>query len=158
MIQPGRYKAKAIEGDFGFAGNGREQVAVLFEVIDGDHKGTTITWFGFFTEQTAERTIESLIYAGWDGESETLDGLGTTEVSIVVEHDTYNGETKPKVAWVNRPGGGLALKSRMNEGQKANFGKKLRAKAASVKQRMTARGEDPESFNFGANDDLPPGL
>jgi len=69
MIPKGTYRARATEAEFGFTNTGTEQVAVLFEVVeDGEFQGERITWFGFFTDATSERTIQALRVCGWAGD------------------------------------------------------------------------------------------
>jgi hypothetical protein len=68
-LQPGTYKARAISADFGESEKGTQFIAVTFVIEfagDGDSPGTseTITWFGYCTDKTSERTIESLRYCG----------------------------------------------------------------------------------------------
>lgn len=122
MINPGTYRARAMGSSkphiqFGMAGTGTQQVAVAFmiyqEVLD-DHRqptgtyeptGEEITWIGSFTPATMQRTCESLRYAGWStNDLDDMTGLGSTDVDIVVEHEEYQGNTRAKVQWVNKPG------------------------------------------------------
>lgn len=71
-----------------------------------------ITWVGVFSDKTTERTIESLQTAGWQGDdlSELADQPGSqvlpAEVSLTIEGEEYDGQMRPKVQWVNKPGGG----------------------------------------------------
>lgn len=149
MLQDGYYNAKAVEAELGFTNGGKEQVAVLFEIVDGEHKGQRITWHGYFTEKTTDRTLESLMHCGWDGEDASkLEGVTKNVVSIVVEQEEYDGKMRAKVQWVNKTAG-LALKERMNSGQKASFAEKMRGRAAALKAKTEADGAD--DFDYGAN-------
>src|SRR4051812_22051672 len=113
----GRFRARAREWDFGESSKNTEQIAVQFEITEGDEKGRTLTWYGYFTDKTAERTLESMRFMGWTGDDPTHpDNLNANEVEIVVEPEEYTndkGETKiqSRIRWVNRAGG-IALKSR----------------------------------------------
>ena len=50
----------------------------------------------------SKRTIESLRYCGWRGyDLSDLEGVTENEVAIEVEHTTWEGEPRPKVAWVH---------------------------------------------------------
>lgn len=106
MLAKGKYRARAIEWSqvTEHAKTGTEEIRVLFQVTDeGEFNGHHITWRGYFSEQTAERTIESLRYLGWSGDDVTnIQGLDANEVQIVVEHEEYQGKTQVKIAWVNR--------------------------------------------------------
>lgn len=170
MIPAGTYTAKATGSfDFGKAAKGTEQVAVEFEILDGPEAGRCLTWFGFFTEATTERTIESLRYAGWQGDDiTTLDGLGSRRVSLVVEHESYNGKVIAKVQWVNRFGGMgvVKLKQPMDEKQKRQFAAKMKGFAASVPalppedaavlQRQAANGNGNGASGHAVPADDPP--
>ncbi len=129
-LAPGHYKARALDADFGFAGTGTKQVALSFEILDGDERGEHISWYGFFTQNTAERTVESLRHCGCvfpDDRLDDLNGLGNTEVELVVEEETSErGEAKSRVRWVNRLGGGVALGSRMDEVEKRALSDEMR--------------------------------
>lgn len=44
MLPVGKYVAKALNAELGFADTGTELVSVLFEITDGEHKGARVTW------------------------------------------------------------------------------------------------------------------
>jgi hypothetical protein len=142
----GRFKAKAIEGALGFTKGGKEQVAVALEIIEGDHAGTSLTWYGFFTEKTTERTFESLRHLGWKGDDlSDLDGILDNEVSIQVEEeDDDQGRTHSKVRWINAPGGGLAMKERMDDGAAKAFAQRMKGQAMALR-RAASGGAKPAS-------------
>jgi len=149
----GRFRARAIEGAWGHSNGGTEQCAVMFEL----ETGGKLTWYGFMTEKTVERTMNSLIACGVS-DLETLDGLGSDEVEVTVEHDTWEGKTRAKIAWVNRLGeGGVAMKNKVTGSEaksmlskhKGNF-LKLQ-KAAGVAPGKPASKPKPAS----ASDDIP---
>lgn len=137
IVPKGTYRAKATRGEYGVSPNkGTDFIAVAFQIVEeGEQKGQSVGYRGFFTELTTERTIELLRFAGctFPGNDITnLEGLGTTEVSIVVEHETYKddkGEEKTvaKIAWVNSLGGAGRVKpeQRMDPGQKASFKQRM---------------------------------
>jgi hypothetical protein len=137
MLDAGTYRAKAREAALGETDAGKEQVAVLFDLLD--LQGQTINWYGYFTEKTEQSTIKALRTAGWTG-TDLLDlsGLcpGSVEVYLVVEHETYTNpttnetKTTAKVRWVNGAGG-LSLKKALDPN-------KARAFAARMKGQITA--------------------
>ena len=49
-IAQGFYTAVAKAAELGWTKGAREQIAVLFELLDGDCAGAEITWYGYFTE------------------------------------------------------------------------------------------------------------
>lgn len=153
MIQPGKYRARAVEGDYGVAQTGTEQVAILFELLD---TGEQITWYGYLSDRAADRTIESLITCGVT-DLQTLAGLGSEEVELDIEHDTYNGTTRARVKWVNRLGsGGVGLKNRMTDGQKASFAARFQGTFLKKRQELGAGANDTERPPAtGTDDDIP---
>ena len=119
-IQAGTYKAVATSFQLGTSANkGSPQVAVMFQVVGGEHDGERVSWMGYFSEtkdktgkSVATRTIESLQICGWEGDdlsAITLDDL-PSEVEIVVQMKPYNGDKEehqgrefPEVRFVNDP-------------------------------------------------------
>ena len=118
MIAKGTFRAVPVDATLGKTGTGREQIAVMLELADGS--GQRIPWYGYFTDATFERTIESLRYMGWRGVdiSEFLSGLPdgvNQEVEIVVDHEQdQQGEWRARVRWINS-GRGIAVKERLDE-------------------------------------------
>lgn len=134
MLAQGTYKARGVDGALGMTGTGKEQVAIGLEILEGESKGAYVTWHGYFTDATFDRTIESLRLLGWQGtDLADLRGIGTTEVSIVVEHEQYEGKLKARVQWINSPGG-IALKERLDPGQAASFAARMKGKILALDQ------------------------
>jgi hypothetical protein len=132
-IENGTYRARAVFGQLGETSTGKEQVAVEFELLDLEGQ-PRITWFGYFTEKTEQRTIEALRRCGWMGLDLTdLRGLDSNEVSIVVEAEEYNGTWTPRVKWVNAPGG-MALKAPLMGAKASAFAARMKAKIAAFDQ------------------------
>ena len=135
MIEAGRYKAKGVLGALGETSKGAPQVAVLVEITEGEHAGTQLTWHGYFTQLTEEKTLEQLRVLGWSTDDlDDLKGIDANEVSIVVEHETDDkGETRAKVRWINRPGG-LAMKQVMDATAAKRFAASMKAKAIASRR------------------------
>jgi hypothetical protein len=152
MISKGSYQAVAKEFVFGRANNGTEQVVVAFEIANGDAVGQRITWRGYFTEKTHERTLESLEHAGWDGVSlAKLGGLGSKPCVIVIDHEEgQDGKTYPKVQWVNSLGGGLSVKEKMQTSEVAELEERMRG---VMLDRKSKRGATPAKSSRGDADD-----
>lgn len=135
----GTFKARAKEWALGLSSTSKEQVAVLFEITQGEHAGKSLTWFGYFTEQTTDRTLDSLRHCGWDGDNFVeLKGLDANEVEIVVDEEEYEGKTRTKVQWVNRPSR-LAMREQMNGQAAAAFAAKMRGRALQHKAKYGAQ-------------------
>lgn len=146
----GTHRARAIDAALGMTSTGKEQIAIMFERVD---TGERINWYGYFTDGTIDRTIESLQYIGWTGSdlSEFLGGLPAGcdhEVDIVVEEeeDARDGTMRAKVRWINRAGSGVAIKDRLTDDQARSFAARMRSKIGAAqakagnttKQRATA--------------------
>lgn len=149
-LVPGSYPARAVEHKLGEGANGGEQVVVTFELTQGEHKGQRINWRGFFTEKTVERTLESLEYCGWDGESiAKLSGLGSKEVEIVLENEEgQDQKTYLRVRWVNKIRG-ATVKKELDRGRVLALEEKLKGAMLARKQKREDAGDD--SFDYGAN-------
>lgn len=107
---PGRVK------DYGISETqaGDPQVFIQF-AVDGPEGEETMTWFGSLKEGKAQEiTLKAVLAAGFQGKdvTELVDGTDggaiplETEVSLVVEDDTYEGKTRQRIKWVNKPGSG----------------------------------------------------
>lgn len=152
LIPEGKYRARVKTADFGFTSGGTEQVQVIFDLLDPDYDGRTVPWWGYFSEKTAERTMQSLRYCGWKGDDVTnLDGISDNEVEIEVEHNTYNGKTNARVAWVNRVGGGgISVKSPMADAQRKAFAQRMKALAVKTRKEV----ESKPAPQIDPNDDV----
>lgn len=138
----GRHLAKAIGIDFGIAGTGTEQVAVTFEVTEGECVGETIGWYGSFTDKATKYTIQALRACGWKGDD--LSEIGVADmpdpVELVVQEDEdLEGNPVLRVRYINRPGsGGAVLKSPMTPDQRKAFASRLRGACMAEKPASTA--------------------
>jgi hypothetical protein len=129
MLAPGKYRGRPVTAALGLTSKNTEQIAVTFELVDPP--GERITWYGFFTENTTDRTLQSLRSCGWQGNDlsvfvggEPLPAGFDQEVELEVEQSEYQGKTTAKVAWVNS-GGGLGLKNALTKDQAKVFAAKM---------------------------------
>jgi hypothetical protein len=128
------YRAKARTCELAVAGTGNEQVVVLFDCLD--EPGKTMIWFGSFADGAVEFTFQALRNCGWHGNDlrrlpDMGDGFGTLEVSLSCEEETYNGKTREKVNWVNKPGLGAAVKNKLEGAALQSFAAKMQGKLAA---------------------------
>lgn len=167
MLKPGTYRARAKRAELGYTSKGTEQVAVTFEV-----EGHTLTWFGFFTDKTADSTLRGLAATGWRGDNlSDLSGVGTLECEVVVVMEPdLDGRDRTRIRWVNRPGsGGVELKKPMGPAERQAFAERMRGKAIVMREnepeptqstqqqnRQPPPGEDlpPEAFPQPGDDDF----
>ena len=138
FVQDGKYMAKAT-GEVVLGKSKKEQTPFIefyFEVTKGELQGQKVRYTGYFTDKTAERTIESLRTCGWRGtdlsefRSGKLSGLDSQEVEVVTQIEKFTndkGEEREsaRVAWVNSGGGYLNVDARMNEDDALSFGAKF---------------------------------
>ena len=130
-----RTKARAVPDshEWGYASTGTEQVGLRVVCLGGELDGQEVTWYGYFTEATEQRTLEALKTAGWDGTNVIdLPGLGTTEFELQLEEETDDkGNTYLRPAFINRIG--VAMKNKMDDGQKRAFAARLGALAGGAR-------------------------
>jgi hypothetical protein len=131
-----RTKARALPGehDWGTSGTGTQQVGIRVEVIQGDphdeiKTGSQWTWYGYFTEKSGERTLESLEIAGWNSNPGddfiNLVGLGSTEFELTFEEEEDVDEQGNPAGSYWKPGfinrAGVAMRNKMDDGAKRAF-------------------------------------
>jgi hypothetical protein len=99
-------------GIFSESKEGTPCIALPLEVTElGDQLGRRITWRGWLTAGAFDYTIKALSKTfGWDGDMEAIrdnpEFFSRMDCQIVTESETYNGELRVKVKWLNSPGGG----------------------------------------------------
>lgn len=143
LINPGVYLMRAIDAELGYT-NAKEategaadnapkpQVAILFEFVEGPYKGTSLTWYGFFTEKTKAATFRALRLVGWQGDD--LSDLSTArgEAPCVVQNEQdLDGVWRARIRFVGS--GQLAMKNVMNDEQKKAFAASMKAFASTIK-------------------------
>lgn len=143
--------------------NGSMQINVQFlEPETGD----TITAYLFTTDKAWPYTEEKLRNIGWDPVSysyqfEDLNQdpspLRGNKANILVESETYNGEARNKVKFINAPGGGM---KRMEDAEAVDFAAKLRARLTGQSYSAPAQTRRPGGGGTmqapsGADDDIP---
>lgn len=153
-----KYNARACSGaSFAPSSNGNQQIAINMEIVDGEFAGESIAWIATFHDTPdkngvtgSERNIQSLQYMGWAGDdlAELVDisdeqarKLLPEVVSIVCEPDTYDGKTRLKVKWVNKPGGRFAFKEPVSKNDLRSFAAQMKSTVKSV--RATNGGPKP---------------
>jgi hypothetical protein len=144
-------------------------VAVRFAILDDGYEEEEITWFGSFsknrgkgTKTPFERTVESLRICGWRGDDlSDLTGITENEVSLVIEHDEYNGKVSAKVKWVNASCG-LALKAPMTPESAKAFAAKMKGEVIAAsrsigKPTSSAAHPNAPGSNYGPPSSRIPG-
>lgn len=138
----GRYPAVLIASDsngetkklhFNAAGTGTQQIAGVFMILSGDRKGQSYPWYGPMTDAAWKRTLESVRACGWQGTDILNPGPLDQEVEVSLEEEEYQGVTRIRIAFVNRPGGGgMQLKNPLAGGDLQAFANKVRSVSTTV--------------------------
>lgn len=126
---------KQLWAQFGETGNGNPQVVIHYEITEGEYKGRRLPWFGYFTDDATDRTLESIRISGFADDD--LSKLPSTplksKVTLTVEHNTYEDKTHARVAWVNKPGGAiLKVANPLNQKALKGLAEKLAGKLGKV--------------------------
>ena len=152
-MEPGKYLMCATDAQLGMTEGGKEQVAVLLEVVEGEFKGDSLTWYGYFTDKTTATTLKSLRALGWEGTDITKLDSVRGEAACTVTEEEYEGKVSLRVRWVG--GGGLGLKNVMDDRQKAAFAKRMQGAilAQSKPVNETAKKPKPPAREPGSDDD-----
>jgi hypothetical protein len=132
----GKFNGRAIKWELATATTGTEYILVKFCLDDG----TYVYWRGFMTDKTWARTVEALKYCGWDGadfgslfNEEADNGMGTSDVELVLEEEEYEGKTVTKVKWVNALGGApMKVQGAMSGEERRRFIAKMQARLGST--------------------------
>jgi hypothetical protein len=131
-VANGTYRATAESAVLGTTKTGKEQIAVQFKLTD---LGVRLTWRGFFTEKTTDRTFESLRACGWAGDDVSAVTFPPgNEVEIVVENEEYDGKVHPKIQWVNTIGG-ASVQNAMDPVQAKSFGARMKGALIAFDQK-----------------------
>lgn len=126
-------RARKDSWDLGKSGD-KECIAVLFDYVDQNGEAGSIQWWGYFTEKTWERTLDSLRYMGWQSDDlGNLDGLDANEVELVLDEEEYDGKKRLKVQWVNRLQA-LYIKDPMDAQERVSFAARMRGRIAQHNQ------------------------
>lgn len=149
-MKAGIHHGRATQWHAGYSGEKNTPgVFVMFEIVDGDCRGESISWCGWLTDNAARRTIESLRYMGWKGNDlDKLDTITANVVDLDVQPETdREGRERLRVCWVNPLGGSVQIIAPLaTEADKRAFASRFRDIAATVtgapeeRQRRQASG------------------
>lgn len=164
LIPAGRYRAVSVpfitEGgsesvQFGTTKTGTDQVLVNFEITQGEQAGQRAPWFGFFTDKTTKRTLQSLRAIGFKGDDLAAivsQDLGY-EVDITIEHNTYEGKTSHRVGFVGG-GGGASLANQMDPKARTRFSAQMKRFLGDAPE-VSGKPADRQSPAAPPADDMP---
>jgi hypothetical protein len=169
LIPAGTYKAAAVAmatdaGDtmiqFGVTEKGTNQVVMLFEVLEGQHQGAMIPWYGYLTKDTWETTVKGMRACGFKGDD--LAGALTqnldNEVFILTEVNEWEGKSRARVRFVNASPAGSLIKNAMGADDLRKFSAQMKARLAGVpvvEGKKAERGK-PSNATAPSGADAPP--
>lgn len=111
MLPPGTYRACAVSSAIGVSNTKlTPYVRVTLRVLEGPHEGHEIDWTAYVTDKTQERVVKDLRTLGYQGtnpeelhnrDEESAGQFLPATVSIVVEHEEWQGQVRERVKWIN---------------------------------------------------------
>lgn len=112
ILPEGRYKAIAHDWSTGLsAAKGTEYLKIGFKILDGEHVGQIVDWYGWFTEKTVERLATDLSALGYDGDDPLADFARAKSadqvpckirpVQLVIRHEEWKERVQVRVAYIN---------------------------------------------------------
>lgn len=141
-IENGKYKARGVKGELGLTSTGKEQVGVELALTGDGYVGTSLTWYGYFTDAALPFTIKTLRTLGWQGSDlADLSGIDANEVELVVENEEYEGKNRTRVKFINAIGG-LSMKEPLPADRAKAFAAAMKGKILGVEQ---ANGQRPQA-------------
>ena len=153
MHSQGRFDAVVTDHGYNVAKTATPQLWVTYQTSDG-----TITAFLAITDKTAERVVKSIRAMGYQGDDlEALaDGqhLRGNQCCITIRHESYNGATIAKVAFVDSIGSAAGGAKRLSPAEVAasnvrrfNALLKTAAKSTPVKQPKAPASPEYDELN-----------
>jgi hypothetical protein len=150
-FEKGNHEARPINYQFGKSKTkGTEQVSITFQFVGGPNDGKRMTYNGWLTEKTVERTLETLEHCGWDGvDIKAMKGFGSKNVELVIDEEAgTDGNMYPTIKWVNKlfsRGPGVVYGDEEMDGLAARL-----AQVNAARRRKLAEAEsEPDPFGNG---------
>jgi hypothetical protein len=99
ITEPGRYPATIKNAEIGQTNSGTPYASLYCETEDGKH----ITAFLYLSEKAFDNSLDALKKLGFDCDFENIAQLNGAACSLTCENETFNGETRMKVRYINPP-------------------------------------------------------
>lgn len=176
LIPKGYYRGRALPAtyDMGADKDNNPEVGLSYEFTSGEYAGQRLTWKGGFgTEAVTTNgksknmiTFDTLLASGMTNDDVSApEGLGSTEVDLVVDHYTFTvqetGEEKTvaQIRWVNAPSG-PKFKNKLDPVKRKAFASQLKASMIAHRRANGAPSPAASTPRNGApstgRDDVPP--
>jgi hypothetical protein len=169
LIQPGKYQGKIVDYRIQKTKKEEPEPNIEFKVKDLQGNFSKIFWRGSLNNETGiEITLKALMACGLQNPDDIYkmaDGvksgvLDTDKIlSVTVVHETYNGNTKAIVKWVNDPEEEAARAAEYS--MDANTAKKmlgsigLRGRFNAIKSGESTKSAQPNQMKHSSLDDIP---
>ena len=163
----GKFRARAIPGGavLGKTSKDTDQVGITFKLLEGPEANRLIAYYGYFTDATAEGTIEAMRNAGWLGDDlRDLSSIGREDgpdvVLVIRDEANLDGVMQSRVKYVNRVAGS-AIKQPMTEAERNDFARRMKGRVAAFNQKQaqsTAQARPPRTppkHEESRGDDIP---
>ena len=132
VVPEGIYRAKPVKASWRVSPEKKTKfLAVAFAISDGEFAGRIVSWQGWMTDNSWDRTVDSMKNMGFD--TDDLRDLSqlTEEVSIDVQQEEYENDKGEsvviaKVSWVNALG--AAFGDPMDPDAMATFAEKMKGR------------------------------
>ena len=146
MIPEGTYRARCTEADLGSAKTGTEQILMKFQISEeGEWCGKHWSGFFYFSDKTADYTLEKMRNAGWQGDDlNDLSSLNPAKIDcmIVIKHDEYEGRVRASIDFVNKLDSGIKMANPMDVARRKEFAERMKGKAVASREHLV---EVPEA-------------
>ena len=140
--------------------SGLPMAMIRFQIVDNDGDNHFLTWYGTFKEgKAAEITSEALAVCGMtsNNPADLAKGGGSGVlkdggiVSITVKMEEWEGKVRPKIAYINPPGG-AGFRDSMEHGEAVQMfaGMNLGGVMAEARKKHAPKNHAP-----GANGETP---
>lgn len=173
----GTFMARAVTGQWGEIESkekGTMGFGILFEIVEGEHKGWRGRWESWFAAgehevKSRERIFDSLSYCGWDGKSlKNAVGLDTNIVPIEIDIEESPpvdkkdaagvvigkepGKKYSRIKWVNDPARGGTIHKIPDAAAQDAFEDRMQGALEAWRAKRNKPVQDTgTSFDFGAN-------
>lgn len=156
LLPASAYRVKCVDHAWGFTSKDKEQIGLQLQIVEGDHAGKLITYYGFFTDKTEEHSLKAMRALGWVGNDiQKMESMYTKEAMAVVEHETDDdGQLRARVRWIN--GVGVMMQKRMEGADLAKFGKRISGLAARLASGGGGTSTGAARLGSVPNDGVPP--
>lgn len=143
-MQTGRFKAIVLEKAVTKNSKDNPQVEIKLDVHFTEFETTSMVYKGQLSDGAIEHTLKALVACGIQGNSVFDPVTAGQEVSVVVNEEEYEGKTRFKISWINKP---LSLGTPIPDVEGRVALKKFEGALAALRQKegMMLKNHAPQS-------------